>query len=61
MAPYNFSYVPHRSAAPQVGQHRSDDVDTQEIEPAQYRDHFVRPFDWPTGWGPAGRRAAERN
>jgi hypothetical protein len=57
---YNFSYVPHGWSLAQVGQNRSDDLDDAELGPALCRDNFVRLFDRPTGWGPAGRRAAER-
>jgi hypothetical protein len=59
MTLYNFSYIPHGRAVPQVDQDLSDNIHGHAAAPVGLS-HFVRAFDTPSGWGPAGRRAADR-
>jgi hypothetical protein len=60
MTLYNFSYTPHGQSVPQLDQDLSDDLNGPEMPPVLGPYRFVRAFDAPSGWGPAGRRAADR-
>jgi hypothetical protein len=58
MALYNFSYVPMALLEPSEAP--SEDGDARKRAPNHVYPGTVAVFDNATGWGPAGRRAAER-
>jgi hypothetical protein len=59
MTLYNFSYLPGGRSVPRVDQGPVDDLHGAAAAPVLGPSGFVRAFVTPSGWGPAGRRAAD--